>query len=207
MRGLNLVRAAILLIALLWVSPAVALDPVPGCPEGYTCLLNETFEKVKLALTKLKKIEESQPTFKTDPIYIVTDRQDRIYSSGGDPEPAKGEMTWGDFVVHFKWSPKLTVSQVVEDDWGFRPRFKAMLWVNVFDFNSDEPEKFIDVGVAFEFLYVQLANLQLYVGTKSFGAAIGFDFTKNFGLVAGLSFLYRNITSPTPMAGLFFSFN
>jgi len=130
-----------------------------------------------------------------------------VFSSGDDPEPAGGEMTWGDFKVKFKWTPKLTVSQVVEDEYGFRPRLKAQLWFNFTDFQLDEFEKFIDVGVSFEFMYVYWVNLQVFVGLKSFGASIGFDATKNFGFVGGISLLYRNITSPSPMVGIFFSFN
>jgi hypothetical protein len=213
-------------LALLFISfPALAAEPEtagtrdetletappdsakPLCPEGFVCLRKEVYAKVKAALAKLAKLEQTEPKIELDPVYIVTDRQGRVFSSGDDPEPASGEMTWGDFQVEFKWVPKLTVSQIVEDEWGFRPRVKAQLWFNFTDFQLDEFERFIDVGVSFEPLYVYWANLQIFVGIKSFGAAIGFDATKNFGFVGGISFLYRNIASPSPMAGIFFSFN
>ncbi len=198
---IHLARVAILLMVLLWTGPVFAVDPVPGCPGGHKCIPLDTFERVKAALGKLKKIETTQPTFTTEPVYIVVDRQGRIFSSGADPDPALGEMTWGDFVVKFKWTPKLTVSHVVEANWGYRPRIKTQVWANVLDADP------LDVGLAFEPLYVSWANLQVFAGTKSFGLALGGDVTKNFGLVGGVALPYKAPTNPTPMAGLFFSFN
>jgi len=193
------------LVGRLVLSQPVA-PTVADCPPGYVCLEEPTYQSVKTLLLKLQKIEENEPVFTFEPVFVIVDRNGRVYSSGDRPNEVHGHMLWGDFDVDFVWTPKMEVHQAVEPVGGWRLRVKAITWFNFLAFDEDFSDG-MDFGLGLEPLYYKRFNLQVYAGIRSFGLGFGVDITTNFGVFAGCSDLYRDPTSLQPSLGVYFSFN
>jgi hypothetical protein len=198
--------AAILASLLLTTVSATALAETPMCPEGMVCVEQADMVEITKILKEKKCLVSTQPTLKLDPITIVVDRQGRVYGSGEEPHPYKVQMTWCDYDITANGEAKLTAAEHVDPDWGFRFRPKA-----TFGLLGTEllmAPKFtdsLDGGLLLEPFYYRWVNINGYVGIRSFGAALGFDITKNFGLAAGYAVTWGGWRS-NPFAGAYFSF-
>lgn len=192
----------------LWFIASTAVAQVP-CPEGHFCVPKAEMTEVFLPLLKAQKCRtETEPTFELDPIAIITDRQGRVYFTGNEgPKPYKIKVNWCNYEIYAEAKVEVHVAQREEPTWGYRGRFKATFGVLGTELleRSDWKDS-LDGGLMWEpFYFMEIINLNAYVGVRSFGAGVGVDITANFGGYAGLAITWGGWRM-NPMASLFFSF-
>jgi hypothetical protein len=179
------VRAFVLtLLALVLVAaPARAQT---ACPPGVTCVPPEDM-KVFLQLLKDQQCRnKTEPKLTLDPIVIITDHQGRVYTSGNDPKPYKLAIDWCNYQIDAKAVVKTQVAEYVAPEYGFRFRVKAALGYLPFQaIVHNNAAKAMDAGLLLEPFFLHWANLNVFVGFRSFGPGFGFDITRNFGAYLG----------------------
>jgi len=145
----------------------------------------ETF--VKLLREKRCQLGE-KPKFELDPIQIVIDRQGRVFFTGADPHPYKLRMTWCSYEIEAVGKVNVVAAMKQPPIWGFRFRPKAYMGVipsEVFYEGGLGFRDVVDAGAMVDFLYYDWANLNMTVGYRSVGTAVGIDLTENFGAAVG----------------------
>jgi hypothetical protein len=184
--------------------PGVA-NAQAACAAGSTCVPPEDMKVFVQLLQAQKCRQETTPTMKTDPVTIVIDREGRIYGSGDDPHPYRAHIEWCNYQIDVTSQIQLVAAQQIEPDYGFRFRLKAAIgYLPVEAWSEKDAGRGIDGGVLLEPFFFRWANVNGYVGVRSFGAGIGFDATKNFGPYLGYSMAWGTWRSNV-MAGLSFS--
>jgi len=157
------------------------------CAQGATCVPPEDL-KVFVDLLKEKKcLQSSQPSFELDPITIIVDQDGRIFYSGAEPNPYTLRMKWCSYEAEAKGKVKVIAAMREPETWGLRFRPKAYLGYLPLEpvVYDTKPESGIDAGLMLDLFHVQLANVNVAVGFRSFGLGVGVDVTKNFGAYAG----------------------
>jgi hypothetical protein len=151
-------------------------------------------------------LQTEKPTFTVDPITIVVDKDSRIYGSGSEPVPWKLHMSWCGYSVDGSGNMKIVAAQHVEPDYGFRFRVKASMGVLGLDAFKRSPwSDAVDVGVLVEPFFYRSLNFNVAVGIRSFGAGVGLDLTRNFGLYLGYAVTFSELRS-NPFIGANFAF-
>jgi hypothetical protein len=157
-----------------------------SCPAGSTCVPPDDLKDMVTALKGQRCLKTEKPTFKLDPITIVTDKDGRIYATGGMPLPYTVQMKWCGYDVAAVGLVETTAARMIPPDWGFRFRPKATLGFLVADtFSRDKWSQGLDGGLLLEPFFFRWINVSGYVGVRSVGGGFGFDLTKNFGVHAG----------------------
>lgn len=157
------------------------------CPQGSTCVPPEDM-KVFVQLLKEKKCLQTEvPSFELDPITIVVDEKQRVFFSGADPNPYQLKMKWCSYEAVGMGKVKVVAAMKEPETWGLRFRPKAYLGYLPLEplVYASEPVGGVDAGLLLDFFHVQLANVNLAVGFRSFGLGVGVDVTQNFGAYAG----------------------
>jgi len=196
----------IFLLAFLATSSAFAQEP----PPGGVCLTEDQKEKLRKVVEELENIKNSPAQIiSKDPIIIVRDWENRVYINGGSTKPIKLKLKIGDTIdrdmevtlpiqVYYREKPP---------DPMFRLRIRAQagfLIPEIFKKNLTVPER-MDFGIGFDFFHVNLVNLSIYAGARSFGIGPGVDITKNFGGFSNFSIRYDGFTFGN-LTGIYFSF-
>jgi hypothetical protein len=143
---------------------------------------------VFLAVLKEKKcLTTEKPSFELDPITVITDDKGRVFYSGADPNPYKLKMRWCGYEAEGTGKVKVVAAMKEPETWGFRFRPKAYLGYLPLEpiVYDKEPVGGVDAGLMLDLFHVQLANVNLAVGFRSFGLGAGVDITQNFGAYAG----------------------
>lgn len=195
-------RTILTIIGLLLATPALAQE----CPTGSVCVERGDLD------TFLKLAEDhgcraaAPPKVTADNITIILDRMGRVYGSGTGPRPFKIHLDWCNYQIDLTSNLNLMVAQRVEPDWGFRLRLKPTFGFLVTEaFHSGTKfHETLDGGVLVEPFYVYDANLNVYVGVRSFGAGVGYDLFKNMTLYAGYGMTWGSWRS-SPYVGVGFS--
>lgn len=193
-----------LLASLLLLFPIGAL--AQDCPEGKVCVDKEDMPAF-LQLARDQKCRAEQPPKVTaGDVSIVLDRQGRVYGSGTGPRPFTVNIDWCNYQLEAKTELKVVAAQRVEPSWGFRLRLKPAFGLLVPDvFRSDSKvHKALDGGLLVEPFHVLDANLNAYVGLRSFGVGLGYDITKNMTGYAGYSVTWDSLR-PNLLLGVGFS--
>jgi hypothetical protein len=179
----------------------------PACPSGaYTCVENADLKTFILLLREQKCRAETSPTVTADSVVIIADRQGRVYGSGTGPKPYKLHIKWCNYQLDAASEIHLDVAQRVEPTWGFRLRIKATAGVLVADaFSADKLYEALDGGILVEPFFIQWANLNAFVGFRSFGAGVGADLTQNMGVYSGYALTWGSWRS-NPYLGVSFAF-
>jgi hypothetical protein len=199
-------KALLLALAItLYVYPSRASDIL--CPNGDdTCVSKGDLEVFVSVLREKKCLQTTQPTFKLDPVTVITDVDGRVYYSGSDPHPYTIKMSWCGYDVTAIEKLNLVVAKKEPPIWGFRfrPKF-AGSFLFVDSFNRSSAGEAVDVGVLFDFLYYKAFNLNVAAGFRSAGIGVGMDITRNFGGFIGAAYSWWTL-KVNPQAGLYFSF-
>lgn len=169
-------------------SPVVIVEPprVQVCPDGVTCVTNPDMAVFIQLLKDARCRDEKPPEITADSVNIIVDREGRVYGSGTGPKPFTVRVKWCNYELTGASNMQLQVAQRVEPTWGFRLRLKATAGLLAIDaFKEDKLYEALDGGVLVEPFFVQWANVNGYVGFRSFGAGLGADLTTNMGVYAG----------------------
>ena len=183
MRAFVLALLALVLVA----APARAQE---GCPPGYTCVPPADMKVFVQLLTDQQCRNKTESKLTLDPIVIITDRQGRVYTSGNDPKPYKLYIDWCNYKIEAKANVQTQVAERVEPEYGFRFRVKAALGYLPLQALDKNSSKAVDAGLLLEPFFLHWANVNAFVGFRSFGAGLGFDITKNFGVYAGYAMVW-----------------
>lgn len=195
-------RAFLILALLLVTLPARGVE----CQVGDICVAGNDLQKMVKVLDERQCLDKSTPVLTMDPIVIVTDEEGRLYYSGSHPHPYNVKLVWCHYTIQAEGKVLVTVAQNEPSEWGFRFRPKAHLGYLPFRaFREYELNEGVDAGLAADFLYYQWINLNAYVGFRSVGSGIGFDVTKNFGVLLGYGLTF---TAPHQnlYSGIYFAF-
>lgn len=178
-------RALFVALLLLVSASASAQD----CPEGKVCVDKEDMASFLQLAREQKCRTEQSPKVTADDVTIVVDRQGRVYGSGTGPRPFTVHVDWCNYQLEAKTSLQVQAAQRVEPNWGFRLRLKPTFGLLIPDvFRSDTKfHRALDGGLLIEPFYVYDANLNVYLGLRSFGIGLGYDITKNMTGYAGYS--------------------
>lgn len=182
--------------------------PAQECPEGFVCVEREDM-KVFLQIAEDHGCRaKTEPEVTADQVVIVQDHEGRVYGSGTGEYPFKVRLKWCNYELEASSNVKLQVAQYVEPDWGFRFRLKATAGLLMLDaaFGEDKLYEALDGGLLIDPFFIQWANVNAYIGFRSFGAGLGADLTKNFGIYGGYALTWGSWRS-NPFAGIYFSFN
>jgi len=183
-------------------------DPAPAqlCPEGFICVPPEDMAVFVQLLRDQKCRAETEPKIIADSVVIIVDRQGRVYGSGTGPKPYKLHVDWCNYQLDAESEIHLDVAQRVEPTWGFRLRVKATAGVLAVDaFTVNKLYEALDGGILVEPFFIQWANLNAFVGFRSFGAGVGADVTTNMGLYLGYALTWGTWRS-NPYLGVSFAF-
>jgi len=195
---------ATLAALVLLSSPALAQEA--PCAVGSTCVPPNDLKDMVVALKGQRCLKTQKPTFKLDPITIVTDKDGRTYVSGDKPLPYTLHMAWCGYDVSAEGKVEATAARMIPPDWGFRFRPKATLGFLVADtFSRDPWSRGLDGGALIEPFYFHWVNINAYVGVRSVGGGLGFDVTKNFGLYGGYAITWEGWRH-NPFVSAYFAF-
>lgn len=193
-------RRAAFLAVFFW--PFVA-DAEP-C-EGGVCVPKEDLRAFVQLAKEAKCRNETPPVVNADPVVIVLDTDGRVYGSGSDPRPYTVRLNWCNYDLVGRGQVKLIAAQREEPTSGFRFRLKAtMSYLPASAFYAKDGYAGLDAGVLLEPLFWSWANVNAYVGVRSFGAGLGFDLTRNMGLYAGYALTWGK-WEHNPHVGLSFA--
>lgn len=194
-----------LAVCLLLLLPAVALAQ-DNCPAGFVCVEKADMASFVQLARDQKCRAEQPPKVTSDGISVITDRMGRVYGSGTGPRPYEVKIDWCNYKLTAKTELKLSVAQRVEPDWGFRLRLKPMFGVMITEpFRAGRKfQDALDGGILIEPFYYHWANLNGFLGLRSFGVGLGLDITKNMTAYAGYGVIWGSWLS-TVLAGVGFS--
>ncbi len=206
-RKLIAVLAALIVSFFLMVAaPTQVLGQT--CSAGETCVPPEDMKVFVKVLEEKKCLLTEEPKIVIDPITVITDKDGRVFYSGGMPHPFKVSLDWCDYKVDAQGTVKLDVAMAVPDVWGFRFRPKVYAGFTVaepFIQSGLDLSDTVDVGVLFDFLYYDWVNLNAAVGYGSFGGGVGFDITDNAGVYVGYGLTWGD-WNHTPVLAVAFGF-
>lgn len=194
----------VFLAALMLLLPMGAF--AQDCPEGKICVDKSDMQTFLQLARDQKCRDENPPTVSSDGVTIVVDRMGRVYGSGTGPRPFKINVDWCNYKLEATTELQVSAAQRVEPDWGFRLRLKptfGLLVTEAFRSGTKFHES-LDGGVLVEPFYLYWANLNAYVGVRSFGLGLGFDVTKNMTVYGGYSMTWGSWRS-SPYLGVGFS--
>lgn len=179
-----------LLLALAVVLYALPSRADISCPNSDdTCVSKADLDAFVAVLKEKKCLQTTQPTFKLDPVTIITDVDGRVYYSGADPHPYTVKMSWCGYDVTAQEKLTLVVAKKEPPVWGFRfrPKFAgSFLFVDAF--NQSSAKQAVDVGILWDILYYKAFNLNVATGFRFAGAGLGVDIFKNMTLYGGYAF-------------------
>ncbi len=194
-------KTILLVLSLLLPLPSRADE---GCSSPSKCVPKQDLDVFGALLREKHCLQTEKPAVELDTVTIIVDRQGRFYYSGNVPKPYKLRVNWCNYTIDAEANVKVQVAQRVEPTWGPRFRVKASAGVlGVLAF-TDSFREALDMGILLEPFYVRWANLNLFVGVRSYGAGVGFDITKNFGAYVGYAMTWGDWKS-SPFAALSFS--
>lgn len=177
--------ASLALASLLLATPVQAQEPVEPCPEGMTCVPPEDME-VFIELLKDRKCQNTvAPKIGIAPIPLLIDREGRTYGIAR----TKVIMTWcgrtilGEGPVDIKaaiqelppppppglWQPTLKLGLGFSGPTAFGPEALAL----------------------FQPLAYKALTLNAHLGTKTFGAGLGYNLTSTGGIYLGYGLSYQ----------------
>lgn len=184
-----------------------------ACMDPSVCLPPEDMDVFVKLLREKKCMQETKPEFKLDQVQLFLDRDGRVFYNGAMPHPYKVHVSWCNYEIDATGT--LNVFAAVQEPpiWGFRFRPKAymgfVLAEPFYAVAKGEPSPdlgdVVDAGLMVDFLHYDFVNLNVALGFQSFGAAVGFDVTKNFGLYGGYGVTWGE-WHQSPTAGLWFGF-
>lgn len=185
-------------------------EGTPPCHNttDQTCVDKEDLKKFLQLARERKCLDDNPPTFKVDPITIITDEDGRVFYTGNDPEhPYKLEMSWCHYDVKGEGEVKVLAAMKEPPIWGFRFRPKAYMgYMPVKPFIEKDFYAGLDAGVMLDLLYYRWFNLNVAAGFRSTGLGVGVDITKNFGGYVGYAFSYDLKPVNNVMVAFYFAF-
>jgi hypothetical protein len=177
-------KKLILLLVTLLSSAALAQE----CPAGKTCVDDADMTTLLQLAKERQCLDTTKPNFDVGSVTIITDREGRIYYSGGDPEsPYKVTMSWCHYEVTAEGKVKVLAAIQEPPTWGFRFRPKAYLGYLILSplIESQSYSDGLDAGLMLDLFYYKLVNFNIQGGVRSAGLGIGLDITANFGGYVG----------------------
>jgi hypothetical protein len=194
--------AALVAASLFYTPTAHAAD----CEAGSTCVTKSDMDVFIALLREKQCLQGTKPEVTTDSIAIVLDQDGRIFASGSNPLPWTLRVKWCGYMIEVQGSTHIDAAMRVEQESGFRFRVKASMGIlGVEAFKRTPWTEAVDVGVLVEPFFYHSLNLNVAVGMRSFGAGIGLDLARNFGLYAGYATAYSGLRA-NPYVGTYFSF-
>jgi len=169
------------------------------------CIPAHAYDQIVTIVKSYDCLQQHKPIISIDPWVVLLDQDGRIYSGPGHDANTDidGTIQWCSFTVDFKLKPKLKKHTRIEKNGGTRFRAKAYVFAKIAYLK--EPKDILDAGIGIDFLYYKGFNFQGLTGIFSFGLAIGYDITKNFGIVTGIVNPYWEFRL-SPIVGLYFGF-
>ena len=174
------------------------------------CLTEDQYKKIVEAIKELDSIKKSEMIGEfSEPIVIVHDWNGRVYVNGGDGKPLHLKVKVG--TVDRTLAVQLPASVFYREkppDPMFRLRIRAQAGVILPDAWKKDADRasFLEAGIGWDFFHLGPFNTAIHTGVSSAGIGLGVDLTKNWGLTAGYSLVYRDF-HPGALVGTFFSFN
>lgn len=188
-----MIKNLILLFALLSVNLGFAQQKTP--PKKI-CLTEEEFAATLQALEDLlkanqkllkiaKEYEEvlaSTPKIEIEPLVVVMDEKSRVFLQ----EKVPGTLNLGSLNYDLQLKIGGTVAKREPPPYGFNLKFKAS-YLYSFETNRDgEVQGHHSGGIGIEPFYYKHYNINLIIGSRFVGPALGFDITEHFGILAGV---------------------
>lgn len=188
------------------LSSSVALGQESTQCQG-TCVPNEDMKDFLQLLQEKKCLQTEKPKFELEPVTLVIDKDGRIFFSGAEPHPYKLRMTWCSYEVEAEGKVNVLAAVQEPPTWGFQLRPKAYLGYLLAEplRSGKRLQDGVDAGLMVDFFRWQDFNLNAHVGFRSFGANVGLDLTRNFGVSLGYGLSWEGFQH-NPFAALWFSF-
>lgn len=156
------------------------------CPAGSTCVPKQDMDTFIALLHEKQCLQNQKPEFTVDPLTVFVDRDGRIYGAGSDPRPWALRMKWCGYSVEAKGETHIDAAMRKEPESGFRFRVKASMgYLPAEALTEKDAGRGLDGGVLIEPVFFHWANLNAYVGVRSFGGGVGFDVFRNVTLYMG----------------------
>ncbi len=169
----------------LTVSPSAQGQACVG-GEDATCVSKDDLRTFLWLARDAKCRTETVPTFKLDPVTIVTDKQGRVFASGTGPKPYKIKVDWCNYSLEATGAVTLIAAEKEEPTWGFRFRPKIVAGLLPLEaLHEKSLPSGLDGGVLVEPFFISWFNVNAFVGVRSVGAGIGMDVSRNIGVYAG----------------------
>lgn len=150
-------------------------------------LLQSNAELIKKA-KQLETLQKATPKLELKPISIIVDKQGRVFVN----DKVIGKLQIGELSYDVILKLKTQIVTAKSKQYGFGLRFKA---VAVFSYELNDKEQlktYTSPALGLEPFYYQDFNLNLLIGPRIYGPAIGIDITEHFATLIGIGFKYNN---------------
>lgn len=157
-------------------------------------------QELSLQVKELQLLQEAHPELELEPLQIVVDKNGRVFVT----DSLAGKLKLGNLKYDVVINLKTTISQSKRGEFGltFRAKAAALQSYELDDF--DNVRTYVSPALMFEVFYYRDFNFNFMVGTRLYGASIGMDVTKHFGVVTGIGFKYND--EKAPIIGVAFDF-
>lgn len=145
---------------------------------------DQLLKKVK----ELEAIQSATPSLNLSPLNIIVDEEGRVYVK----DQLIGDLTIG--TLSYKVSMKLntTIVKARQKEYGFNLKWKAVV-VQSYERDGDNHlQSYTSGALGIEPFYYKQFNINLVIGPRLVGPAIGVDITEHFGILSGVGSLYNN---------------
>ena len=184
-------KKVILILALACASPAYAESPYEKCQRENRELVKKVEELLasnEELIEKLRTAETSTPEIQLEDLTVVVDKEGRIFIK----DELKGKLQVGELSYDITIKLNTTIAKTPKSTFGFRLRPKAYI-LSTYELNSDDKmEQYTSGAVGFDLLYYKYVNINLLIGNRIYGPAVGVEITDHFGLVGGVGKKYND---------------
>jgi hypothetical protein len=140
-------------------------------------------------IAKVKQLEEIQaatPNLKLDPITIVVDESGRVFIT----DKVNGKLQIATLSYDVSMKLDTTILQPKQKEYGFALKYKAAVIENYEKDSKGELKSYTSGALVIEPFYYHSYSLNLVMGPRLYGPAVGIDLTQHFGALIGIGFEY-----------------
>ena len=187
----------LLLIILLFITnlqAQVKASSLPECISDNKELIKQLEDLIKsndeliVKANELQVLESATPELKLDSLNIIVDKDGRVFVK----DQLIGTLNVGPLSYKVSMKINTTIVKAREKEYGFDLKWKAVI-IESYERDKDNKVKAITSGaLGIEPFYYKQFNLNLIIGPRLYGPAIGVDITEHFDILTGVGSLYNS---------------
>lgn len=181
----------IILVLALLATPAYSESPFEQCKRQKSQCIQKLEELIKSndkLIEELRNIKAQTPKIQLESLELTVDQDFRIFTK----DKIKGSIQIGTLSYDLIAKLKLTIVKIPKPELGLRLRPKAYA-LSSYELDSDDKiRQHNSAALGLDLFYYKYVNINLLLGYRMYGPAIGVDITDHFGLIGGIGIKYND---------------